>query len=382
MALNIHSLSSNTPREANKQQSSLDAVAAFLSKDISFSKPRMSDKRKEFFYSELLILLTSGVDIKTAIEIIEEQSSNKIDRDLYAGILAQIIAGASLSQALHSTGLFSNYEYFSIQIGEESGKITHVLAALHDFYSNKIKQTRKLVNSLSYPVLVLGMAIAAVAFMLYFMVPMFVDIFARFDAEMPALTQYIVNISNFFSHNIAYILLGGLVLAGAYLYVRTMPGFRRWASFAVLKIPLVGELIRMIYIQRFFQAMSLLVAARTPMLRAIQLVRNMVNFYTLEQSLDAIEQSILQGDLLYASMKKTGFFDSRVTALIKVAEEVNQLDTIFASLSERYTQELEHRVGIMTSMLEPLLIIFVGILVAIILISMYLPMFKLSTAMY
>lgn len=118
------------------------------------------------------------------------------------------------------------------------------------------------------------------------------------------------------------------------------------------------------------------------MLRAIQLVRNMVNFYALEQSLAVIEQSILQGDLLHASMKKTGFFDSRVTALIKVAEEINQLDTIFANLSERYTQELEHKVGILTSMLEPLLIIFVGILVAIILISMYLPMFKLSTAMY
>jgi len=382
MALDLNELAKSKSQASVTQTSLFDDIGAFLSKDISFTKPKMSDKRKEFFYSELKILLSSGVDIKTSIEIVEEQCTKKSDTELYAGIKQRIIDGASLSEAVHATGLFSNYEYFSIQIGEESGKLTDVLQSLHTFYDNKIKQTRKLVNSFSYPVMVLIMAVSAVIFMMQFMVPMFVDIFMRFDAELPALTQYIVNISNLFSDYSGLFMLVIAVLIIGYMFARKHAEFRRVISSIVLRLPLIGSLIRMVYLQRFFQAMALLVSARTPMLRAIQLVKNMVNFYALEKSLSEIEADILQGRLLHESMKRSGFFDLRIISLIKVAEEVNQLDAIFSNLNERYSEELEHKVGMLSNMLEPLLIIFVGVLVAVILVSMYLPMFQLSTAIY
>jgi len=382
VALDLNKISNQAGPAGSQETNLFDTVVEFFSKDISFSKPKMSDKRKEFFYSELKILFSSGVDIKTAIEIIEEQCTKKNDLELYSGLKTRIVEGASLSEAVHVTGLFSNYEYFSLQIGEESGKLTEVLQALHTFYDNKIKQTRKLVNSFSYPVMVLIMAVSAVAFMMHFMVPMFVDIFLRFDAELPAITQVIVNISNAFSAyaGVFFFLIASLAIG--YIAFRKHPRFRSITAGLVLKIPLIGGLVRMVYLQRFFQAMALLISARTPMLRAIQLVKNMVNFQTLETSLSEIEADILQGKLLHESMKRTGFFDMRIVSLIKVAEEVNKLDTIFSNLEQRYSEELEHKVGMLSNMLEPLLIIFVGILVAVILVSMYLPMFQLSTAIY
>lgn len=382
LALNINEIQNNNKSGDNKDNSIIDQISAFMSKDISFGSKKIPDKRKEFFYSELNILLSSGVDIKTSIEIIKEQNTKKKDIELYSSIKNEIINGSSLSEALKKTELFSNYEYYSIKIGEESGKLPDVLTALHTFYDKKIKQKRQLINSFSYPILVLCMALAAVTFMMQFMVPMFVDIFMRFDAELPAITQFIVDVSDVFSRysGIIFLFIIGIIIS---IYaLKKNPSFLRISTGIILKIPLLGSLIRMVYLQRFFQAMALLISAKTPMLRAIQLVKNMVNFYALKYSLEQIEEGILHGELLHESMKKTGFFDLRIISLIKVAEEVNRLDTIFENLNERYNEELEHKIGVLSNMMEPILIMFVGVLVAVILIAMYLPMFQLSTTIY
>ncbi|OFX26851.1 MAG: hypothetical protein A2033_08155 [Bacteroidetes bacterium GWA2_31_9] len=128
--------------------------------------------------------------------------------------------------------------------------------------------------------------------------------------------------------------------------------------------------------------MALLIASRTPMLRAIQLVRNMIGFYPFEKALDIIDSDIMSGKSLHESMKKFSIFDNRTISLVKVAEEVNQLDTIFERLNKQYSDELEHRIGMMSSLLEPAMIIFVGVLVGVILVAMYLPLFQLSTSIY
>ena len=132
----------------------------------------------------------------------------------------------------------------------------------------------------------------------------------------------------------------------------------------------------------FCQSMALLISSKTPMLRAIQLVCNMIAFHPYQVALSRIEDDILHGRSLHESMAHFSIFDRRTVSLVKVAEEVNQLDTIFAILNEQYSQELEHQTALIGSMLEPLMIIFVGLLVALILIAMYLPMFQLSSTVF
>lgn len=357
-------------------------VMDFLNRDISLFGNNLSDKKKERFYSDLGILLTSGIDIKTSLELITGDQRKAKDKLLFNNIQQMVLNGESLSESLNKSGKFSNYEYFSIKIGEESGRISEVLNELSGYFNKQIKQKRQLVSAFSYPVLVLVTAVAAVMFMMNFIVPMFVDVFKRFQGKLPYITQVIIDISNIISHWAGLFFLC-LTLFIIFLYSqRKQEWYRSLTSRIMMRLPIFGPIVKKIYLARFCQSMALLIASRTPMLRAIQLVRNMIGFYPFEKALDIIDNDIMSGKSLNESMKKFSIFDNRTISLVKVAEEVNQLDTIFERLNKQYSEELEHRIGMMSSLLEPIMIIFVGALVGVILVSMYLPLFQLSTSIY
>lgn len=352
----------------------------WLNTDIHLFGDKLSDQKKENFYSELHILLSSGIDIKTSFEIIIAQQKKEADKKLFSEIFNSVIEGSSLSDTLKKTNKFTPYEYYSLKIGEESGKIIKILKELTDYFNKRIKQKRQLVSALTYPILVLVTAIAAVFFMMNFIVPMFVDVFKRFRGELPPLTQSIIKISNFITNSTAEIFIIIILLIIIYFIVRKKEVYRKYSTLFMLKLPLFGEIIKKVYTSKFCQAMSLLMASKTPMIKSIQLVKEMISFYPFEQALDGIKTNILYGKLLHESMSEYKLFDKRMIYLTKVAEEVNQLDKIFNQLNAQYTEELEHQVSMISNLLEPILIIGVGILVAIILISMYLPLFQLSTS--
>ena len=357
-------------------------VMDFLNRDISLFGNNLSDKKKERFYSDLGILLTSGIDIKTSLELITGDQRKAKDKLLFNSIQQMVLNGESLSESLNKSGKFSNYEYFSIKIGEESGRISEVLNELSGYFNKQIKQKRQLVSAFSYPVLVLVTAVAAVMFMMNFIVPMFVDVFKRFQGKLPYITQVIIDISNIISHWAGLFFLC-LTLFIIFLFSqRKQEWYRSLTSRIMMRLPIFGPIVKKIYLARFCQSMALLIASRTPMLRAIQLVRNMIGFYPFEKALEIIDNDIMSGKSLNESMKKFSIFDNRTISLVKVAEEVNQLDTIFERLNKQYSEELEHRIGMMSSLLEPIMIIFVGALVGVILVSMYLPLFQLSTSIY
>lgn len=375
----------NIPRSKSKKPVKKEETKGFfdfMNRDIKLFGSGMKDKTKERFYSDLHILLSSGIDIKTALELITEDQKKKSDKALFEDVGKKVIAGKSLSDALHDTGKFSNYEYFSMKIGEESGRITEVLSELAAFYVRKIKQKRQLVNAFSYPVLVLFTAITAVTFMMKFVVPMFKDVFARFHGKLPYITEVIIKISGLFSSYFWIVVLLTMSVIVLLYSQRRKIWYRRISTAFLIKLPIFGKIIRQVYIVRFCQAMALLISSRTPMLRAIQLVKNMISFYPFEKALEKIDTDIMHGKSLNESMKQFPIFDKRMISLIRVAEEVNQLDKIFERLNKQYSEELDHQISLMAGLLEPLMIIFVGLLVGTILVAMYLPLFQLSTSIY
>lgn len=369
----------NTKKAPGRQK---HFVSAILSKEITLFGKRLSDTKKEHFYSELHILLISGVDFKTSLEIVAEQQKKAADKKLFSDIKENVIHGETLSEAVNKTGKFSAYEYYSIKIGEESGRITAILEELSNFFSNKIKQRRQLINTLTYPVLVLVVALAAVIFMMNVIVPMFSEVFKRFGGELPAITGFIISLSHFFRHNLGLIFLIIFMMVLAVIFSRKTLWFRKYSSKVMLRLPYIGSITNMMYLARFCQSMALLSAARTPMLKTIELVKKMLAFYPYEMALTEVEKDILKGKLLNESMAKFRIFDKRIVYLTRVAEEVNQLDRIYSRLHQQYTEELGHKVGMLSSLLEPILIIFVGLLVMVILIAMYLPLFQLSTSVF
>lgn len=360
---------------AAEKKSALD----FLNKDIKLFGSAFNDKKKERFYSELFILFSAGVDIRSALELIEEEQAKEKDRLLFASIKESIIAGNSLSKALQQTGLFTMYEYYSLQIGEESGRLTEVLTELSIFFTKKIQQKRQLTSALSYPTVVFFASFGAIFFMMKFVVPMFSDVFKRFKGELPAFTKLIIRISDLFGHYSFYFILAFLAIGGFLYSQRKAIWFRKYGAELILRTPIMKDMIGKIYLARFCQSMNLLISAKTPLVTAIDLVKKMVGFYPIEASLDIVQDDLLKGKPLHISLAKFTIYNRRMISLLKVAEEVNQLDTMFSRLSKQYSDEVEHQTSILGSLIEPIMIIFLGVLVAVILVAMYLPLFQMSS---
>jgi type IV pilus assembly protein PilC len=148
----------------------------------------------------------------------------------------------------------------------------------------------------------------------------------------------------------------------------------------VMRIPYIGKIAQKVYVERFAHAMHLLLVSKTNLVDALELVQKMVGFYPIEKSLDTIRKEIFSGSALHSAMAKYPIYPKRMTSLIRVAEEVNQLDMMFEKLSKQLSDEIEHETTVLGSMIEPLMILFLGVMVSVILVAMYLPMFKIGTA--
>jgi type IV pilus assembly protein PilC len=347
----------------------------------SFISKKLNDGKKEEFYSELFLLLQSGLDLKRSLEIFSDQQSDKYVKSLFKQVEKNLVLGDSFSGALQKFSEFSPYEFYSIKIGEESGQLLNVLSELGSYYQRKLKQHKQLVSALMYPTVILLTAIIAVGFMMNFIVPLFADAFKRFNSELPSLTILIVKLSMGFRSYwwISFVILG--TLGVAIYFLRKNEAVRMWFSEKIIAIPLIGTLLKKIYLARFCQSMALMVSAHTPMISSLDLVGKMVSYLPLEKALEGISQEIYNGKMLNESMASISFFEQRMISLIKVGEETNKLDVIFKKLYDQYIAEADHSTRIMNSLAEPILIVLVGSLVAIILIAMYLPMFKIGNSM-
>jgi type IV pilus assembly protein PilC len=376
MAIDINTLKKVNPKPSETKGSWFD----FLNKDIQLGGGGLNDKKKEAFYHELNILMVAGVDIRSTLHLIaKEQKTNK-DKALFESIHDQVVAGATLSSALQQTGKFSSYEFYSIQIGEETGKLPVVLKELAEYFQQNIKLKRQLVSALTYPGIVLCTSFGAIFFMLNFIVPMFADIFKRFGGKLPAITAFIVSVSEFFSD---WFILGFLLTTTMAILLysqRKKYWFRNYSIRLVLATPILGSMVQKVYLARFCHSMSLLIASRIPLLRAMGLIKQMIGFLPIEESLSKIEKDILQGESLHKSMSAFPIYPGRMISLVKVGEEVNQLDNFFNKIAKQYTEDVEHQTGLISSMIEPFMIIFLGLIVGFILIAMYLPLFQLSNS--
>ena len=375
MAFKLDNISTN-----NSDKSVGNNIEKLLKTEITLFGNGFSNKKKQAFYLELSVLLKAGITIKEALSLIIESFKKQNDKQLLEGVLQQVINGKPFSEALYETKQFSEYEYFSLKIGEETGTTAKVCRELGVFYERKNEQKRIIVAALTYPSIVLSTAILVVIFMLSYVVPMFQDIFKQNNMELPALTQIIVKLSNavksygllFF----AFILL--VIFAGRFLKNNRV--YKKNVHYLLLKIPVVGAFISKIYLAQFTQAVTLLTSSKVPILNSIQMVTKMIGFIPLQEALTKVEANIMKGESLSESLKNNKMFDNRIISLVKVAEETNQTEYIFNQLNEQYNQEVMLQSKVLSTVLEPFIILFVGVLVAVLLVAMYLPMFQLSSA--
>ncbi|MBT3547858.1 MAG: type II secretion system F family protein [Flavobacterium sp.] len=365
--------------QRNKEQHSSFNIQSILQKEISLGSSSFGNKKKEAFYTELHVLVKAGLTLKDALALITEEQTKEADKTLLKTITRALIDGKDFSEAISSLNHFSDYEFYSLQIGEKTGTLEKIFEDLGLFYQRKNQQRRTIIGALSYPVIVLLTAFLAIGFMLKFVVPMFENIFKQNQTELPWITKMMIAASEMLEDYFWLLCFVLLLLIVFQRISRKKNWYRKYSASFWLQIPFVGEFIRKLRIAQFTQAIHLLTSAKVPLLQGIQLTKKMINYYPLQIALAKIEQDILQGKTLNESIQKYAIFDKKMSSLVKVAEETNQTATIFKRLSNQYNQEIDHKSKMISATIEPIIVLVLGAIVAVILIAMYLPMFTLST---
>lgn len=360
------------------QKEEKNLLSDLLSREFTFLSKPFPDSLKEFFYLELSSLLEAGLDMKTSLEVIKDEQTKEKHRVIFESILRMVISGDTLSHALKSFRYFTPHEYFSVQIGEETAELTKILKELSLYFKSRIRQRKQLTGALTYPMIVLFVACGAIFFMMNYVVPMFADIFKRFGNQLPWITQTVLSASQFFRSNFFLLAAIGCAIALFLFLNRKKDWYVKFYSTYILRIPLVGALVKKVYLLRFASTMSLLINAHVPLLQAIGLVKQMLDFFPLVNSLKQIESDILNGVSLHQAMARHSIFPGKMITMVKVGEEVNQLEIFFGKIADYYSLELEHQTSVIGKFIEPAIILLLGLIVGLILIAMYLPLFSMG----
>lgn len=370
-----------TLEKTNNSPSQKEGLDKWLKKEITLFGSFFNSKKKESFYSELAILLKAGLQLREALELLSGNQKKEKLRLFFAQMVNELDSGLGFSEVLRKRKEFTEYEYYSVEIGEESGNLGTILQELATFYAQKNEQRRNLISALTYPLIILCTAILVVVFMLRMVVPMFEDIFKQNGVELPAITQWVIGASNIIERYGLIILLGILVLILLRKPLMRKESIKRKWDYFILKVPYFGNFLRLVYMAQFMQAVALLTTSKVPMLNSVQMAKKMLVFFPLQDALDTMESKILKGTTLHQSLQGNKVFDHKMVSLVKVAEETNQTEYIFKKLNQQYVIEVQQKSKMLSTIMEPVIIIVIGVFVGVILVSMYLPMFRLSSVL-
>lgn len=342
-------------------------------------RPSFGSKEKLRFFQLLGVLLEAGLGIREALEVILEQQKKRLHKQIVRQIQAALDEGQSLSEALaHQAKYFSTFEQHSIRMGEQSGQMHRILSDLAAFHEKKLKLKRKMTQAFSYPMVVIFIAGGVVFFMVNYVVPMFSDIFTRFDAELPAITQAVMALSDFTTENGSLLAVLVLALIGSFALARKKSWYRRITSNLLIRIPLIGPIVKKVQVSRYCYSLALMLRSKVKLDQALDLLEQVIVFEPLQRSIAPIRKEVEEGGSLHDAMSQHKIYPIMMKQMIRVGERTARLDDMLEQVAKNYEEESESGINTLTSLLEPILIVVLGLVVGVILVSMYLPMFELS----
>ncbi len=330
---------------------------------------------------QLATMISSGMSILRALYVIEEQAADQSDklRDAFVGVRKDVEAGLPLSQALkRHPAVFNELYVGMVAAGETGGKLEETLRRVADQLEADDSLRRKVKAAMMYPALIISFAIVVVLALVAFLIPVFEDVFKQFGGDLPFITKITVGASHALTDR-WYFVIGGVALV-AYVFLRwkkSERGHKQWDAFK-LKVPFkIGDVVHKVALARFSRTFSALVSAGVPMLEAIDITGRTAGNWVIEKGMADILESVKRGGTLAAPMRANpDAFPSMVTQMVSVGEETGALETMFSKIADFYEDQVDTAVKALTSLLEPLMIIFVGAIVGFIIISMYLPLFS------
>jgi general secretion pathway protein F len=343
-----------------------------------FSRPSTSDVA--VLTRQLATLVGAGIPLFESLSALTEQVENEQLKRALTAVREQVREGTSFAKALeaHPT-IFPPLYVNMVRAGEASGTLQQVLERLTAFMESQAKLKGKVTSALAYPILMAIIGTTLVSILMVAVVPNVTTIFASMDQALPWYTALLITTSDFMS-SYWWLLLALLVL-GIYLFrrwLKTTAGRLRWDGF-VLRIPVFGKVILMLSIARFARTLATLLASGVALLGAMDIVANVLGNAALEKVVREAIGSIREGQSIAEPLKRSGKFPPIVTHMITVGEKSGQLESMLESVSDAYDTEVENRVQMLTSLLEPLIIVMMGGVVGFIAVSILMPLIQMSS---
>lgn len=341
---------------------------------------RISSKDIAVFSRQLATMLKSGVPLVTAFQIISGGIKNPRMRSMVDKIRAEVESGSSLYESLQQHPVQFDELYINlVKAGESAGVLDTILddVATHKERIESIKG--KIKKALYYPAAVIAVAIIVSSILLIYVIPQFEGIFQSFGADLPAFTKMVVNASNFMRANGLWLLLAfvGSIVALVMAKKRSQK-FAHWIDRTSLKIPIVGTILEQAAIARFCRTLAITFAAGVPLVDALKIVSGATGNRVFDLAASKIREDVAVGHQLQMAMQQVGVFPNMVIQMAAIGEEAGSLDEMLIKVAEAYEEEVSNAVDALSSLLEPLIIVFIGVIVGTMVIAMYLPIFKMA----
>ncbi len=341
---------------------------------------KIKPKEIAVFSRQLATMLKSGVPLVAAFQIISGGVKNPRMRVMVDKIRADVEAGGSLFEALSAHPVQFDELYTNlVKAGETAGVLDTILDEIAS-YKERIESIKgKIKKALYYPAAVVAVAIIVSAILLVFVIPQFEDIFASFGASLPAFTQLIVDTSRWLRSNGILLLVGLIFLVTAIIMTKKRsPRFAHFIDRVSLKFPIVGPILEKAAIARFCRTLAITFAAGVPLVDALKIVSGATGNQIFNEAAARIREDVAVGHQLQLAMQQTDVFPNMVIQMAAIGEEAGSLDGMLIKVAEAYEEEVNNAVDALSSLLEPLIIIFVGLVVGTMVIAMYLPIFKMA----
>lgn len=334
------------------------------------------------FSRQLATMMGAGVPLVQALEIIGRGHANPAMGDMVFGIKTNIESGGSLAESLaryprHFDDLYVNL----VDAGERSGALETLLEKIADYKEKTESIKKKVKKALTYPAAVVVVAFIVTGILLYFVVPEFAALFQGFGADLPAFTKMVVGLSDFVRDKwwvIALVMVGG----GIWFregYKRSRK-FRRFLDRVMLKIPVVGDIVYKSAVARFARTLSTMFAAGVPLVDALDSVARAAGNIVFTEAILKMRDQVATGQQLQLTMQQAGLFPAMATQMVAIGEESGSLDTMCSKVADFYEEEVDHKVDNLSTLLEPMIMVILGVLVGGLVVAMYLPIFKLGQA--
>jgi type IV pilus assembly protein PilC len=341
-------------------------------------RKRVTEKEKSEFSTQLAVMLQAGVSLHRSLEVLARQTKSERLKEVIASLSNEIRKGNSFARALAmQQDVFDSLFVVTVEVGQESGRLPEVLAQLATHLEKMNALKRKFRQALTYPALVLSVSVGAVSFLLVFIVPAFAEMFKSFQIELPFSTKIVLSLSEYVVGYGPYIIL--LMILGIVILRRAIlsPTTRQKAEQWILKIPIAGDVVLKNYVARFCRTLGTLLHAQVSLVDALGVTQRIFTNDNVREEIDSLLKHVKQGRTVAEPLVESKLFPPMVAQMIAVGEETSELDTMLLKVADYYEKELDAKVETLSSVIEPVIILLLGILVSLILISMYLPMFDL-----